>query len=109
MSEENTPTDPFEELKQMYPIFEFENKTRLPQRVMLAENDSKVVPVGGTLKLRSSMFINLPPVAAFKFKAPTLDDLRAVGLLKELPVKGNKQTPAASGKSKGAPSSESEA
>lgn len=69
-----------EELKKLHPVFEFKNKTAIPQEIALDE-DSVLVPARGTVKLQSSKFINLPAIALFEFKKPSLDDLRAVGLL----------------------------
>ena len=73
-------TSQLDELKALYPIFEFRNKTNKEQTILL-NRDSKTVPARGTLKLRSSVFIQLPPLNAFTYIKPTLDDLRAVGLL----------------------------
>ncbi len=73
-------SDALSELKEMYPIFQFKNKTNTAQSVALFGDTVQVNPKG-ILKLRSSKFSNLPSTSAFQFIAPTLDDLRAVGLL----------------------------
>ena len=73
-------TSPLDELKAMYPVFQFKNKTNSPEEIQL-DGDTITVNGRGTLKLDSRKFINLPPISKFKFEKPTLDDLRAVGLL----------------------------
>ena len=75
-----------DELRTMYPVFVFKNKTASPQEIALYD-DSVLVQARGTVKLRSSLFINLPPTDTFTFIKPTLDDLRAVGLLATREVK----------------------
>lgn len=79
-----------DELKTLYPVFIFKNRTNQPQEIPL-DNDSVQVPARGTTKLRSKHFINLPRLDTFTFIQPTLDDLRAVGLLATKEVKVEKK------------------
>lgn len=99
-------SDPISELKELYPVWEFQNKSGQPQLVTL-DNDTVPVAIRGTLKLPSSHFLNLPSTSLFKFVTPTLDDLRAVGLIKTVEVKTASETPAPTSGSTGKNSSKS--
>lgn len=84
--------NPFKELQDAHPIWEFRNKTNTVQNVPLAHGDSIKVAGrsdGGVLKLQSKKFHQLPPFSTFTFIKPSLDDLRAVGLLKDDAPKSN--------------------
>ncbi len=70
-----------EELKELYPVFEFQNKTNVTQELILAENNSVEIVAGGKLKIASKDCIQLPSTKTFKFIKPTLDDLKMVGLI----------------------------
>lgn len=72
---------PFKELQDAHRIWEFTNKTNKVQTVPLANGDSIKVIERGTLKLQSSRFHQIPSLTIFKAVTPSLDDLRAVGLL----------------------------
>lgn len=70
-----------DELKALHPVFEFKNKSSsMTKTVPLHQNSVQVAP-RGVLKLRSSEFTQLPSTADFVFIKPSLDDLRAVGLI----------------------------
>lgn len=70
-----------EELKELYPVFEFQNKTNVTQELILADNNSVEIVAGGKLKIASKDCIQLPSTKTFKFIQPTLDDLKMVGLI----------------------------
>ena len=75
-------SDPMKELQDLYRVFEFKNKTNQIKTVELAAGDSVRVQPRSVLKLQSAKFHQLPSMSEFQFIAPTLDDLRAVGLIK---------------------------
>lgn len=99
-------SDPISELKELYPVWEFQNKSGQPQHVTL-DNDTVSVAIRGTLKLPSSHFLNLPSTSLFKFIKPSLDDLRAVGLIKTAEVKTANEKSATANGSAGKNSSKS--
>ena len=94
-------SDPFKELQDLHRVFEFKNKTNQVKTVALAGGDSIKVNGRGSLKLQSSKFHQLPSIVDFQFIKPSLDDLRAVGLL-------NTETPKSKTASTSQPESASE-
>jgi hypothetical protein len=73
--------NPLKELQDLHRVWEFKNKTNSVQPIELADGDSVKVQPRGTLRLQSAKFHQLPAISTFTYLKPTLDDLRAVGLL----------------------------
>ena len=85
-------SDPMKELQDLHRVFQFQNKTNMVKTVSLAGGDTVQVMPRSILKLQSAKFNQLPSMSEFKFIAPTLDDLRAVGLLTSEAPKSKSQS-----------------
>ncbi len=75
-------SDPFKELQDAYRVWEFKNSTNSEKLVVLANNETVQVAPRAVLKLQSNKFHQLPSMKDFKYIIPSIEDVRAVGLLK---------------------------
>lgn len=76
-------SDPFKELQDSNRIWQFKNNTNTEQTIQLANNETVQVQPRAVIKLQSNRFHQLPSMKLFRYIAPTIDDVKAVGLLVE--------------------------
>ncbi len=84
-------SDPFKELQDAYRIWEFKNSTNHEKLVALVNNETVQVAPRAVLRLQSNKFHQLPSMKEFKYIVPSIEDVRAVGLLtvREAPKSSN--------------------
>lgn len=83
---------PFDELKEMFPIWELRNKASHAVQLELVGGNSVQFGPNASRKVRAADMHQLPSPEAFVFVSPSMSDMIEIGLIKRtVPVKATPQ------------------
>ncbi|MCA9325060.1 hypothetical protein KDA23_03275 [Candidatus Saccharibacteria bacterium] len=74
-------------LRDLYPTFEFLNRTGTPQHIMLLGGDSVQAQPGALVRIPSNLVIQMPSFQTFEPISPKLQDYVDACVLKTAPTK----------------------